>query len=146
MKSKIPEWVMIDGNTGEAVCERCGTREKIPLPMPVTAFTDWAKSYGSKHLYCKEKGNGDAMKGTETVVDQDYVETSRIGEAAFLRVRGHQVNIESRGNMFVWVIPDSEKLRADRKAYEQDAPVPVKAYNEAIKELRTELQNLRRGQ
>lgn len=79
-----------------------------------------------------------------TAVAEKYYDTSRIGEAAFLVVKGHTVTIECRGNMFVWLVPDSAKLRADVELYAKDAMVPVRTYNEAIKRLRSELQQLKR--
>jgi hypothetical protein len=59
---KIPSWILIDGNTGDAVCERCGTREKVPLPMPITAFVKWAEYFGEKHKMCVRRRRRDAIQ------------------------------------------------------------------------------------
>lgn len=53
MSRKIPKWIKIDGNTGEAFCERCGQREKIPIPAPIDVFLLWGKYFGAKHEFCK---------------------------------------------------------------------------------------------
>jgi len=55
MKSKIPKWIILDGNSGEAVCLRCGDREAPRLPMPIDAFLKWGEYIGLKHKFCEEK-------------------------------------------------------------------------------------------
>jgi hypothetical protein len=49
---KIPPWILAKGNG--VICNRCGEFEKIPLPMPIDAFTPWCQYFGEKHKYCKE--------------------------------------------------------------------------------------------
>lgn len=53
MKS-IPDWVFIDATTNEAYCERCGKRERLPLPLPWTDFRDWGINFASRHRGCEE--------------------------------------------------------------------------------------------
>jgi hypothetical protein len=48
-------WTFVDSETSEAFCERCGGREKLPLPMPIDAFAKWAAYFNRKHKYCKPK-------------------------------------------------------------------------------------------
>ncbi|MFH1731123.1 MAG: hypothetical protein ABIF82_05685 [Planctomycetota bacterium] len=50
---KIPKWIVIDANTSEAVCERCGQRERAPLPAPISSFVKWCESFGDKHKLCR---------------------------------------------------------------------------------------------
>ena len=52
MSRKIPKWIFIDAKTSEAFCERCGQRERLPLPAPITAFVKWAEYFGDKHNCC----------------------------------------------------------------------------------------------
>ena len=54
MSLKIPPWVGVDFRTSEAVCERCGRKEKLPLPAPVTSFAKWCEYFGDRHKFCKE--------------------------------------------------------------------------------------------
>jgi hypothetical protein len=53
MSRKIPKWIFIDAKTSEAFCERCGGREKIPMPLPITAFVKWSEYFGDRHKFCK---------------------------------------------------------------------------------------------
>lgn len=52
--SKIPKWVFINSDTWEMFCERCLEREKVRLPMSVTAFLKFSKYFGERHKYCQE--------------------------------------------------------------------------------------------
>lgn len=51
--TKIPKWVFLDGTTGEVFCDRCGQREKMPLPMPISSMVKWCEYFGDKHKFCK---------------------------------------------------------------------------------------------
>jgi len=52
---EIPDWIIIEGSPGEAVCRRCGEREAPRLPMSIDAFVKWLEYFGKKHSLCKEK-------------------------------------------------------------------------------------------
>jgi rRNA maturation protein Nop10 len=49
---KIPKWIFIDDRTWEAFCDRCGKREKMPLPMPISSVVKWSEYFGDKHKLC----------------------------------------------------------------------------------------------
>ena len=51
--SKIPQWIVMDHNTMEACCQRCSQRERIPLPMPISAFAKWCEYFSDRHKFCK---------------------------------------------------------------------------------------------
>jgi rRNA maturation protein Nop10 len=54
-KMKIPEYLYIDIAACEACCKRCGEKEKLPLPMPISALGKWAEYIAEKHKYCRKK-------------------------------------------------------------------------------------------
>lgn len=47
-------WILIDGDTGEIVCKRCGECEKPKLPMPIDAFIKFCQYFGEKHKFCND--------------------------------------------------------------------------------------------
>ena len=51
----IPQWIFIDSQTSEAICNRCGQRERPPLPAPITSFMKWCEYFGDRHKFCREK-------------------------------------------------------------------------------------------
>ena len=54
MSRDIPNWIIIDANTQETMCKRCGESEKLPkFPIVSEAFIKWSKYFGEKHKYCK---------------------------------------------------------------------------------------------
>jgi hypothetical protein len=53
MSRTIPKWIFIDTRTSEAVCERCGQRERLPLPALITSFVKWCEYFGDRHKFCK---------------------------------------------------------------------------------------------
>jgi len=50
---KTPKWIFCDAITNEIYCERCGKREKMRLPMPITDFVKWCEGFGLMHRHCQ---------------------------------------------------------------------------------------------
>lgn len=50
MKQGKTDWIVVGGEG--ALCRRCGESEKIPIPMPVSAFGKWCEYFIEKHRLC----------------------------------------------------------------------------------------------
>lgn len=55
MGATYARWCMIDSKTWEAVCDRCGQRERLPLPAPVSEVIKWCNVFCAKHASCEKK-------------------------------------------------------------------------------------------
>ncbi len=49
---KIPSYIICDARTNEIVCERCGKREPLPLPMAINDFVKWSNGFALMHRLC----------------------------------------------------------------------------------------------
>jgi hypothetical protein len=49
-------WIVIDLNYPNAlVCKRCGTRQAIPLPLPISMYVAFANSFKEIHKHCQKE-------------------------------------------------------------------------------------------
>lgn len=53
------DWCEISSSTERrpsvARCKRCGKGERVPFPMPVSAFLHWSRYFRVRHQYCQPK-------------------------------------------------------------------------------------------
>ncbi|MFH0878118.1 MAG: hypothetical protein V2A34_00245, partial [Lentisphaerota bacterium] len=54
-QTKPSDWIVMDCNTSEVVCKRCGERETPKYPIPVDAFTKWIEYFVARHKFCLER-------------------------------------------------------------------------------------------
>jgi hypothetical protein len=64
--SKIPNWIILDGMTSEAVCTHCSQRERLPLPMPISSMSKWCEYFGDRHKFCKPPTPAPASASEQT--------------------------------------------------------------------------------
>ena len=53
-RPKVP-WLKVDMATKDVHCERCGERERIPLPLEIKVAVKWLEYATEKHRACRAK-------------------------------------------------------------------------------------------
>ena len=53
MSKKKVTHTFVDASTQEIYCANCGEREKIKLPIPLSAFPKFIDYFDEKHRHCK---------------------------------------------------------------------------------------------
>jgi len=46
------DYVVVDGNTNEIVCENCGERQKLKMPMSIDIFSRVCRFFIDSHKGC----------------------------------------------------------------------------------------------
>ncbi|MBW7932463.1 MAG: hypothetical protein H3C62_02380 [Gemmatimonadaceae bacterium] len=55
--ARIPPWLVL--TDGGVRCLRCGVVERMPSPMPASAFGKWCEFQGAMHAGCQDTGRTD---------------------------------------------------------------------------------------